>query len=418
MRQYLKVLSALVLSAVVTTGCQTTTGTSSGIDIGPQLSSIINKAMRLGKEPVSNSDPSRPRLDIVIPVFDPGLPDSGKEYETEGLWPELRRAEAIRFAQQLKIALEDTGEFGAVRVTPDKTATGDLYVLGKIKESNGEDVEIYLKVIDISGKTWMTDSYDHEVTTSFHKNIRNKGKDPYEPVFKAAAKSIVEELSYNDTAELKDIVRITDLRFGANFIEEEFAEHLTKTDNIYKLASFPSADDPMLVRTKAIRVRDQLFVDGLQDSYRSFSEKMDTSYIIWQEQSLLELEAKRETNMKAAGEAVGGILMIGLAVAAVAAGANSGDIDTSALATTAGVVGGVVGAKLLSDSFQTSEEAKVHRDALDELGESIDSDLAPKVVAFEEQTAELTGSAKEQFAQWREFLKRIYLEEKTPEKQL
>jgi|TARA_Y100000031_G_scaffold151816_1_gene193752 hypothetical protein len=413
-----KLIVGMTLIVIVLAGCQTTSGSSSGISIGPQLSSFINKVKRIGKEPISNSDPDRPRLDIVIPVFDPGLPEEGKEYDEEGLWPELRRAEAIRFAQKLKTALEATEAFGAVRITPDKTATGDLYILAKIEESDGEDVQIAIEVFDISGTLWLADSFDHEVQASFHKNVRNEGKDPYDPVFEEAAKSIVEELGYHETAELKDIQRLTDLRFGASFVEDAFSEHMALDDGNYKLVSFPSTDDPMLARTKAVRVRDQLFVDGLQDNYRSFSEKMDTSYAIWQEQSLLELKAKREANAKAVGEAVGGVLLIGLAVAAVVAGADSNSVNASMIAGTAGVVAGVAGAKLLSNSFQTSEEAKVHRDALEELGESIDSDLAPRVVAFEKQTVELTGSAKEQFAQWRAFLKRIHVLEKTPEKLL
>jgi hypothetical protein len=40
------------------------------------------------------------------------------------------------------------------------------------------------------------------------------------------------------------------------------------------------------------------------------------------------------------------------------------------------------------------------------------------VIAFEEKTLELTGDAKQQFSQWREFLQQIYAQEMTPEKQL
>ena len=79
---------------------------------------------------------------------------------------------------------------------------------------------------------------------------------------------------------------------------------------------------------------------------------------------------------------------------------------------------GTLGAALLSNSFQTSKEAEVHRDALAELGESIDIDLAARVVAFNEKTIELTGTAKEQFAQWRAFLQRVFEEERTPNVQL
>ena len=69
-------------------------------------------------------------------------------------------------------------------------------------------------------------------------------------------------------------------------------------------------------------------------------------------------------------------------------------------------------------SFRTSEEANVHRDTLNELGQSVDLELAPKVIAFNKASVELTGNAREQFMQWRTFLQKIYSEEKTPDVQL
>ena len=408
----------LTCCAFFLTSCVTDSGSTSGSLLGPQLSSFFDRSLFRSKVDDLANSLDRPRLNIVIPVFDPGLPENESEYEAKGIWPELRRAEALRFAYKLKTALEETGAFGAIRVTPDKTATGDLYVLGKIKESDGEDVEIDLEVFSIAGKRWFYKSFDHEVEPSFHANIRNEGKDAYDPVFKEAAEYLAEELAYHKSEELVDIGRIADLRFGASFVEDAFTEHLTQKNGVFALASFPSDLDPMLVRTKAIRVRDQLFVDSLQNNYRSFSEQMNLSYLVWQEQSLEELEAKRDAQLKAAGQAIVGILAIGLAIAAVAAGANSQDAGDGAVAITGGVVAGAVGAELLSKSFQTSKEAKVHREALKELGQSMDAELAPRVIAYEEQSVELTGTAQEQFAQWRSFLKRIYAQERTPQTQL
>ncbi len=418
MKKIRKLMTGIVCVSLFLSGCVTGQGASSGVNVGPQLSSLFNKAARMGKDQNDPLAPGRQKLDVVIPVFDPGLPDDGTEYDTEGVWPDLRRAESIRFAYKLKTALEDTNAFGAVRVVPDATATGDLYILGAIQESNGEDVEFEMQVFDIAGKRWLYESINHEVTSSFYKNIRNKEKDPYDPLFAKAAEALVEELSYHEAAELEDIKRITELRFGANFVEDAFVEYLPEENGVYELTSFPSDDDPMLMRTKAIRVRDQLYVDGLQDGYRAFSEKMKTSYRLWQEQSLAEIEARSAAQKKAAGEAVAGVALIGLAILAIAAGAKSDKIGASTAGTTAGIVSGVFGAGLISNSFQTSKETKIHKDALDELGQSIDADLAPQIIAFEEKSVELTGSAKEQFAQWREFLKEIYLQEQTPDVQL
>ena len=415
--------ASLFLSACVTSS--SSGGRSSSI--GPKLSSLF------GKEVEATTNPSRPKIDIVIPVFDPGIePEKVDEYEAlrhnnfrdgqsqdvvtadEYVWPELRRAEAIRFAYKLKVALDKTGEFGAVRVTPDATATADLYLLGRINESDGEDVEFEIEAIDITGNRWLKKTFGHAVEKDFHTNIRNKGKDAYDPAFAEAAEYVVEELKYYETAELDNIRKVTDLRFASQFTEDAFKDHLIVESGKFQLISSPSDKDPMLMRTRSIRIRDQLFVDGLQQNYEDFSYQMETSYLIWQEQSMLELQAKREAQLEAIGQGILGVLAIALAVAAIAAGANSIDASSSAASTTVGIAAGTVGAMLLSESFQTSKEAGIHREALEELGQSIDLDLAPQVVKFEEESLELQGTASEQFAQWREFLQKIYAEEKTP----
>lgn len=392
-------------------GCAST-GKKSTTAVGPLLSSSYEELEKF------QADMNLPKLDVIIPVFDPGLPEDPDDYEDQNIWPELRRAEANRFAYKLKEKLEETGQFGAVRVTPDATATGDVYVIGRIVESNGEEVEIDIEVVDIRGKRWLDDSYEHEVSEAFHQDQRNEGMDPYDPLFSEAARDIAEELRKRDQKELEDLQYLADLRFGANFSEETFAPYLEVKNNEFTLVSKPSDDDPMLQRVRAIRVRDQLFVDNLQDNYASFSEQMDESYLLWQEQSLLEVKALREANRKTWKQRVGGGLLVGLAVLSAVAGSNSDSVGGSAAGATGAILGGVAGASILSESFKTSAEAKVHRDSLNELGQSVDMALAPQVIAFEKESVELTGDAKEQFSQWRAFLQKIYDEEKTPDVQL
>ena len=377
-----------------------------GSIVGPPPSSAVERAAALER---AASVRTKPRLDVVVPVFDPGLSKKAEMYAEPGVWPELRRAEANRFAHKLKLALEETGAFGAIRVTPDATATGDLYVLGAIEESNGETVAIDLEVRDSSNARWFGQSFEHAVVQGFYKNIRNKGTDAYDPVFARAAAYVVEQLDRQPDADLEQLKLLTDLRFGASLTEEAFTNHLGREADHYVLTSYPSADDPMLRRTKDVRVRDQLFIDDLQDHYRAFSDKMDESYRVWQEHSLIEVEAQRKAKRRALLQGLAGAALVGLGIAALST------MPSSTAATTAGLAGGVVGAIMIGKGFQTSKEAKVHRDALNELGESIDVELAPQVVEFHEQTEKLTGDAKEQFSQWRAFLKKIYEQERTPE---
>ncbi len=195
-------------------------------------------------------------------------------------------------------------------------------------------------------------------------------------------------------------------------------QYMKTDDGEYSLVRKPSDEDPMLQRVRAIRVRDQLFVDGLQDNYASFSEQMNESYLMWQKQSLLETQAEREAGRKAIGQAVGGVFLIGLAVLSAVAGARSNSSGSSAAGATGAIIGGMAGTSLLSESFKTSDEAKVHRESLNELGQSVDLALSPQVIAFEKESVQLTGDAREQFMQWRAFLQKIYSEEMTPDVQM
>lgn len=404
-----KIVTVFIIYTFLLSGCATKSRTPSMV--GPPPSSSFTEHVTI--EPVLNTS----KLDVIIPVFDPGLPEDPEDDDAK-IWPELRRAEANRFAYKLKEKLEKTGQFGAIRVTPDKTATGDLYILGRIEESNGEEVAIEIEVIDISGRRWLAESFEHEVSVAFQRNQRNEGLDPYGPLFDEAAAEIVNELRKHDLKELEDLHYLADLRFGVNFSENTFMQYLKMDGGEFTLVSKPSDEDPMLLRVRAIRVRDQLFVDSLQDNYTTFSEQMNESYLMWQEQSLLEVQAERAAGRKAIGQAVGGVLLIGLAILSAVAGARSNSTGSSAAGATGAIIGGMAGASLITESFKTSDEAKVHREALNELGQSVDMALAPQVIAFEKESVELTGDAREQFKQWRAFLQRIYSEEKTPNVQI
>jgi len=403
-----RIITYMLIFSHFLVGCATTGGQSGVNKAGPKLSSSY-------EEKTIEKTSTAPKLDVIIPVFDPGLSENAENYEEEGIWPELRRAEANRFAYKLKQALDNSNEFGAVRVTPDETASGDLYVLGKIEESDGEDIKFGLTVIDISGKEWLDKTFKHEVEESFYSNNRNSGKDPYDPVFKEAADKIIDALKKHSPSELDDLKYIADLRFGASFNDVAFMEHMNTKGKHIKLVSKPSDNDPLFQRVKAIRVREQLFADNLQQNYASFSQNMEVSYLAWQEASFNEKQLRFEAKKESIYKTVGGVLLIALAIAAGASGDSN---DSNIALDTAAIMGTVGGALLIADGYKSRKEAKLHQDAINELGESINLELEPQVITYEDETVELTGNIQQQFVQWREFLKRIYEQESTPSMEL
>ena len=401
----LKLLVYLFISMHLLVACAPSTVKS--VPTGPQPSSSYNQAEAERYQGV--------KLDVVIPVFSPGLSDAEANYEEEGIWPELRRAEANRFAYQLKQALDDSGMFGAVRVTPNSTASGDLYVLGEIIESNGQEVEFRLNAVDASNKQWLNETIDHDVQEGFYKNPRNEGLDPYQPVFDKAAAVIIEALLKQQQSQLAQLKSIADLRFASSFNEQAFSDYMDTSGRQIELVGLPSDADPMFERVKSIRVREQLFVDNLQQNYGNFSEQMDDSYLAWQEASATELQLRKEARTKSALKILGGVALVAAAVAAAVNGSSSQPSIGRDVAVLAGGVGGAV---LISSGFKSREEAKFHQEAINELGESINLEMAPQVMTYEEQSVELTGDIENQFQQWRAFLNRMYQLEATPDVQL
>ncbi len=402
-----KFLIYMIIMMHVLTGCATTSGSAGDVKTGPQLASAQDEPKEIPYQGI--------KLDVIIPVFSPGLSDKAADYEEEGIWPELRRAEANRFAYKLKTALDETGKFGAVRVAPNSTASGDLYTVGEIIESTGQEVEFRLNVVDASGKQWLNKTIDHEVNEGFYKNPRNDDKDPYDPAFAEAAQAIVDALLKQQQRELAQLQNIADLRFAASFNEQAFMEHLDTSGRQIKLVSMPSDADPMFERVKSVQVREQLFIDNLQQNYSAFSQQMDDSYLAWQEASAAEMQLRKEAKTKSIWKMIGGAVLIGAAVAAATSGNSNDPRFARDIATVAGGIGGAV---LLTSGFKSREEAKFHQDALNELGESINLEMAPQVMTYEEESVELTGDIDEQFRQWRAFLNRMYQLEATPDVQL
>lgn len=395
MGRYMNKNLILTMCFVVIAGCATSTGT------GPNYRYDDNKVV------VENAEP----FDIAIGLFNPGLVEAST-YGEDGIWPELRRAESMYMAVQLRDVLAESGNYGAVRVTPDLTSSSDLFIKAKIEESNGEDIKLKVTITDSTGKRWISKKYSHRVKEITFTNPRNKNSknelkvDPYAPIYKMINSDIAKYIKKRVKSNTADTINIvTDIRYAQNFSPTAFSDILTENRGKYRLQGKPDSDDPMMKRIKNIQYRDQMFIDNMQVTYNGFSSDMQSSYKIWQEQSFAESRAARQAQSAAFWQGVAGAVVL----AASAEAASSADsYDSSYYSGIAGV--GVAGA-LFQESFKNSEEAKIHRDSLNEIASSMDSSLSPSVIEMEDRTVTLTGTAEGQAKQWREILKKIYIAE-------
>lgn len=348
-------------------------------------------------------------LTINISQFDPGIPSDPNQYEEKGVWPELRRTESVRFSLGVTRALEEASYFDRVKMSPDMSSSASFYVSGEILESNGEDVRIKVKVLDASGKTVLLKRFSHRVPEYALSDPRQRGADLYDPLFEKVARDIVSSVKRTNVRRMESLQSIEELSFAAAFAPDYFDRYLNvNSRGRTKLLGAPTNDDPMLLRVRSVRLKDQEFLDKLQENYTNFVRTTNQPYYVWQRSAFREAKAAREAEAARNARVLMGALAIGLA-AGMASNADSyGDaLGAGAVAT--------VGAAALKSGIERGKDAKSHIGSLNELGRSLNTQLAPTVMTLEDEVVEFTGSAAEQYAQWQDYLRRVYVITKTPD---
>jgi hypothetical protein len=357
-------------------------------------------------------------LDVAVPVFNPGFPKlrNGEvdydEVQDKGIWPQLRRTEAKTFAVQTKNALENIGAFGSVSAVPSPTVSADLYVLGSINQSDSEVVKITTTVVDSSGRIWGEREFEHEVSPGFFRDALNKDKDPYGPIFTQMGDYVYDLIKNKSESEKQAIKNISMVRYAQHYSPETYNQYIKskvvskglirKSKHYeFELTGMPSDNDRMMNRIKVLRAQEQLFIDRLQDQYLAFDATTQEHYRPWQKETLTEVIAAKEAKAKRNTAA---ILSGALAIGGIALSKNSssGAGKIGAIAAGAGAI------YFASNALEKNSELKVHKASLDEMGKNLDVAVNPSVMKFDDKTVELTGTASEQYEQWKTHLRRIY----------
>lgn len=339
-------------------------------------------------------------LDVGIVQFNPGL-DTAEVDEDELVFPELRQAESRYIAVTLSDSLQSSQGWGAVRVIPSERTNIDVTVTGRIVQSDGETLTVDVTVTDSRGHRWFTKQYTEQASHYAYDRKHPTEGDAFQGVYNRIANDMLvyrQQLSDEYIAELRTI---SEMKFARSFSPHAFDRYLTQTDNgLYELQALPAENDPMLQRVRSIRERDYLFVDTLQGYYGTFVKSMETPYQEWRAMSYEEVKQMRELKRKARNHTIMGAAAIIGGIAAAGAGAGS--------ARAAGQVGIAGGGYLIKSGFDRRSEAKMHIEALQELGDSMQAEVEPRIVELEDRTVTLTGSVENQYRQWRELLKEIY----------
>ena len=344
-------------------------------------------------------------LDVGVSLFDPGIDEYlGDDEDTAN--PEIRVAESRYAPYLLAETLQRSANWGIVRVMPNSESPMDVQVNGTILRSNGEAMIIRVEVNDSRGRHWYTEEYE-EVISQFSYDPQNRQKnDPFQAIYNKIANDLLAYRQRNiEASEVQEIRTVSELLFAQRFSHDAFGNYLARDRNgEYQLTALPADNDPLLGRIRSIRERDFMFIDTVQDYFATYVRQMRLPYDSWREQSYQETITLRELEASARRRFIAGAAAV---VGGIAAASNGGNWATQAGGATA--VG--AGAFLVKSGFDKQAEARIHMQALEELGESLENAVAPQVINLDDRTITLSGSVEEQYGQWRDILADLYAAE-------
>ena len=349
--------------------------------------------------------PENQLLDVGIAIFDPGIPEDPKVSEKENIFPEVRKAEARYIPYVLRTTLEDTGHWGATRVVPPGNNTAELLVEGKVVTSNGEQLIVDIVVKDATDRVWLKKQYADTASKYAYRDQKLGDEDPFQDLYNTIANDMLAVKTRLGNQDIGTIRTISDLKFAADLSPQAFGDHLQQNEQgDYQINRLPAHDDPMLMRVRSIRDRDYMLIDTLDEHYAALYRDMAQPYQDWRENSFEEVQALREVQSSARSRML-------LGAAAVIAGIFGAAQSNSSIGSTAGTVAVLGGVGVFQSGLQKRAESKIHVEALKELGNSFDAEVAPLIVDVEGKTITLTGSAEDQYKEWRRLLREIYATE-------
>lgn len=359
--------------------------------------------------------PTAQLLDVGVHILDPGvkaaLEDDPELQDKERVWPDIRRAEARYIAMQLRDTLEGTGHWGTVRVVPATVDSFDLTVDGRILESNGAYLKLEVTARDATGKVWIDEKeYEGRADTRVYRENYTAGRDPFENVYVQVANDLLAARNLKTAAELENVRRVSELRFAADFAPVAFSQYLAqnKRTGEYKVLRLPAEDDVIVKRIDQIRERDYGMIDTVSENYAAFSERIEEPYTSWRRYTYDEITAEEKLQSQARNRMILGAAAI---AAAIFVPDNCSDRNCNRVSDAArygGVAGGVAG---VISGYRKREEAKIHTESIKEISGSFQTEAAPLVVDVEGRTLRLTGTAEQQYAEWRRLLHELYREE-------
>ncbi len=206
--------------------------------------------------------------------------------------------------------------------------------------------------------------------------------------------------------DIQTIQNLAELRYASSMAPDTFANYFETRNGYNYITHLPATNDPMISRVRSIKTRDDMLVDAINDYYDMYYRDLWEPYSNWRKFRQEEVATMRSLEREALAQQVLGVAAI---VGAIALGVS--DFDTAVRTQPIQDVMMMGGAYAIYRGHQKRSQSQINKDAIVELGDSFSSEAEPLTMEVEGETIRLTGSAEQQYSNWRKLLRDIYAKE-------
>lgn len=325
---------------------------------------------------VSSQPPAAHRaLEVGLVVFDPGTDGDSLAARQQGIFPEVREAEAHYLPYALRRTLVDSNQWGAVRVLPGSDPGYELLVTGRILVSNGAELSLAMKVRDSRDAVWLDHTYTVIADENAYLEAERRLRRPFQDLYNQFANDLLALRQNLDDRELGRIREVSELRYASALLPDAFGDFLERDEQgLMRLQRLPSRDDPMLARIRRVREQEYLFIDTTDEQYAELYTNMSPVYDLWRQYQREQLAyreawetrlAERETPRRGSFQA-------------------------------------------MKRHYNNYKWEKIQRQEMKTLAEGFDNEIAPTALELEGTVVKLSGSLDQRYREWRDILRKIY----------
>lgn len=314
-------------------------------------------------------------LEVGLVVFEPGTDGDSLANRQEGIFPEVREAEAHYLPYALRRTLVDSNQWGAVRVLPGSDPGYELLVTGRILVSNGAELSLALTVRDSRGSVWLDRSYTAIADENAYLETERRLRRPFQDLYNQFANDLLDLRRSLDDRALMKIREVSELRYAASLLPDAFSDFLERDEEgLIRLRRLPSRDDPMLARIRRVREQEYLFIDTTDDQYAELYTEMSPVYDLWRQYQREQLAYREAWETRLA------------------------ERDTPPRGSF----------QAMKQHYNNYKWEKIQRQEMRTLAEGFDNEIAPTALDLEGTVVKLSGSLDQRYREWRDILRKIY----------